>query len=206
MNTDATHAQKPNDSTGSRSQSLPPVEKSEPAGSQNQSANSQQQGTQAALAKELQEQKLINELKSRDREVRAHEAAHAAIGGQYAGAPTYTYQRGPNGVQYAVAGQVSISTSPVAGDPKATLDKAQQIQRAALAPSEPSTQDRKVAAQASQMAQQARIDLARLEQEQNKAGTDGDAQASETATSPQSQAFIRHVKDLSIGALIDLQA
>ena len=111
-------------------------------------------------AKQLRDQEIVSKLKARDREVRAHEAAHAAVGGQYAGAPTYTYQRGPNGVNYAVGGEVSISTSEIAGDPEATLQKALQVQRAALAPAEPSSQDRKVAAQASQMAAQARIDIA----------------------------------------------
>lgn len=35
----------------------------------------------------------LTELKARDREVRAHEAAHQAVGGQYAGAISYVYQR-----------------------------------------------------------------------------------------------------------------
>jgi len=43
------------------------------------------------LSQEAQE---IRELQLRDREVRAHEAAHAAAGGAYAGSPTYTFERG----------------------------------------------------------------------------------------------------------------
>ncbi|MEH6561766.1 MAG: putative metalloprotease CJM1_0395 family protein, partial [Marinobacter sp.] len=41
----------------------------------------------------------LTELKARDREVRAHEAAHQATGGQHAGAMSLTYQRGPDGAQ-----------------------------------------------------------------------------------------------------------
>jgi hypothetical protein len=110
-----------------------------------------------------QEQLIQNEVKSlaaRDREVRAHEQAHVAAGGQYAGAATYQFQRGPNGVNYAVGGEVQISTSAEA-TPEATLRKAQIIRRAALAPAEPSPQDRRVAAMATQMESAARADMAR---------------------------------------------
>ncbi|ODS24273.1 hypothetical protein AB835_04400 [Candidatus Endobugula sertula] len=97
---------------------------------------------------ERQEQEVIHQLAARDREVRNHERAHAAVGGQYASSPRYEFQRGPNGVNYAIGGEVSMSTSPVSGDPQSTIEKAQIIKRAALAPAKPSAQDRKVAAEA----------------------------------------------------------
>ena len=97
-----------------------------------------------------EEQKVISQLASRDREVRAHEQAHAAIGGQYAGAPTYTFQRGPDGVRYAVGGEVSIDVSKAA-TAEETIRKAQVVRQAALAPAEPSPQDRRVAAEATQI-------------------------------------------------------
>lgn len=114
-----------------------------------------------AARKDQQEQELqeIDILAARDREVRAHEQAHAAVAGQYAGSPSYTYQRGPDGVSYAVGGEVSIDTSPIPGDPEATIRKAQQLQRAASAPADPSGQDRQVAAQAAQLEQRARAEL-----------------------------------------------
>lgn len=153
--------------TPARRQAIPQVEESKTSeGSKerpdlaNKQADKEDQRNRLEQAQQLRDQEVITKLKARDREVRAHEAAHAAVGGQYAGAPTYTYQRGPNGVNYAVGGEVSISTSEIAGDPEATLQKAMQVQRAALAPAEPSAQDRKVAAQASQMAAQAKIDIA----------------------------------------------
>ncbi len=105
------------------------------------------------------EQKQIQELAARDREVRAHEQAHAAVAGQYAGSPTYSFVRGPDGVSYAVGGSVEVDTSPIPGDPEATLRKAQQLRRAANAPAEPSSQDGRVAAQAAKMELEARAEL-----------------------------------------------
>lgn len=103
---------------------------------------------------------VIRQLKARDMEVKMHEQAHLAAGGQHVlGGASYTYQVGPDGRRYAVGGEVSIDTSPVSGDPEATLVKAQQIQAAALAPSEPSSQDYKVAQAADSMASQARSEL-----------------------------------------------
>ncbi|MDP2561958.1 putative metalloprotease CJM1_0395 family protein [Psychrobium sp. 1_MG-2023] len=106
-----------------------------------------------------EEQQQIEQLKRRDSEVVAHEQAHAAVGGKYAGSPSYSFQTGPDGNKYAVGGEVSIDTSKIPNDPQATLLKAQQIRRAALAPASPSGQDRRVAAQATQMASEARQDI-----------------------------------------------
>lgn len=141
-------------------------------------ASSARPGEGDSVRQQLQaeaDQALLAQLKARDREVRLHEAAHAAVGGRYAGAPTYDYQRGPDGRQYAVGGEVSISTSEVQGDPRATIDKARIIRAAALAPAEPSAQDRRVAAEAAQLEQNARVALreaelaARAEERQRRA-------------------------------------
>jgi hypothetical protein len=112
-----------------------------------------------------QQQLEITELAQRDREVRTHEQAHAAVGGQYAGAPTYSFKRGPDGQRYAVSGEVSIDTAPVPNDPAATLRKMEIVLRAALAPVEPSPQDLRVAALAQTQAAQARVELAELRRE-----------------------------------------
>jgi len=104
---------------------------------------------------------VIRELKIRDQEVRAHEQAHSSVGGQYAGSPTYSYTRGPNGRLYAVGGEVDIDTSTIPGDPMATLEKAEQIVASALAPADPSAADRNIAARAKQMAAEARAQLIR---------------------------------------------
>ncbi|BFM13349.1 hypothetical protein R50072_35020 [Simiduia litorea] len=109
--------------------------------------------------KEQSEQRQIEQLAARDREVRAHERAHAAVGGQHTGAPQLNFVRGPDGVAYATSGEVSVNLASVSGDPHATLSKAEQIQAAALAPADPSSQDRLIAAKAARMAEQARADI-----------------------------------------------
>lgn len=108
-----------------------------------------------------EEKQLVAKLKQTDAKVRAHERAHAAAGGQYAGAPSYGYTRGPDGQRYAVSGEVSIDIG-AERDPEATLQKATQVQAAALAPADPSGQDRAVAAAAAQLRLQA---LAQIREE-----------------------------------------
>ncbi|MEQ8710458.1 MAG: putative metalloprotease CJM1_0395 family protein [Rhodospirillales bacterium] len=114
------------------------------------------------------EQEVVDDLRQRDREVRQHEQAHAAKGGPYAGAPSYDTVRGPDGASYAVGGEVKIDASPVRGDPEATIRKMEIVKRAALAPSEPSAQDRAVAAQADAQKAQAQSEL--RQQESDEAG------------------------------------
>ncbi|MFK7898996.1 MAG: putative metalloprotease CJM1_0395 family protein [Myxococcota bacterium] len=117
-----------------------------------------------------EEEEEVRKLRARDAEVRAHENAHKAAAGRHApGAPSYDLETGPDGKQYAVGGEVTISTSPVAGDPDATIEKMQVVRRAALAPAEPSSQDRKVASQATRTEQAARVEKREIEQEERKA-------------------------------------
>ncbi|MDX5332635.1 MAG: hypothetical protein LPK58_01110 [Gammaproteobacteria bacterium] len=117
------------------------------------------------------EQQQLQYLRARDQEVRNHERAHLAAAGPHArGGARYDYQRGPDGRMYAVGGEVSIDTAPVPGDPRASLEKAETVQRAALAPAQPSAQDLSVAAQARQMAAQARVEIARQQAEERADG------------------------------------
>ncbi len=111
------------------------------------------------LPQDLAEKKLLQELKARDREVRAHERAHLLAAGPYARAMSLKTIKGPDGKQYAVAGEVKIDTSPIPRDPEKTLEKARKIKRAALAPLHPSAQDLRVAATADQMAQKALMEI-----------------------------------------------
>ena len=105
------------------------------------------------------EQQQLTELKERDAEVRMHEQAHASLGGQYASPPQYEYERGPDGKRYVVDGKVSIDVSK-ASTPEETIRKALQVKAAALAPAEPSTQDLRVAIEATQIALEARTEIA----------------------------------------------
>lgn len=140
--------------------------------SQQNNALSHDSRTVRPETQQAEEAAELQKLALRDREVRAHEAAHKGAAGQYGGATEYTYTRGPNGRQYATGGEVAIDVS-VPGDPKEALRKAETIQRAALAPAKPSGQDRAVAARAAQMAAEAR---AELQQEQTTLATsEGDS-------------------------------
>ncbi|TCT24123.1 putative metalloprotease CJM1_0395 family protein [Thiobaca trueperi] len=110
----------------------------------------------------------LQRLKQRDTEVRTHEQAHVAVGGRYVtSGPTYDYQTGPDGVRYAIGGEVGIDSSKIPGDPAATVEKARTVRRAALAPAEPSSQDMSVAASASKMESEALRELGELMMQQS---------------------------------------
>jgi hypothetical protein len=90
----------------------------------------------------------IRSLAQTDREVRSHEAAHLAAAGSAAqGGAKFIYKRGPDGKYYAVGGEVRILISS-GNSPEETIQRARQVRSAALAPSNPSSQDMAVAAQA----------------------------------------------------------
>jgi len=114
-----------------------------------------------------EEEQQVRELKKRDREVRRHEQAHATAAGPYGGQPQYQYVRGPDGKQYAVSGEVKIDTSEESS-PEATIRKMDIVIRAALAPADPSGQDRQVANEAKQKKAEARAEL-RAEKQQERA-------------------------------------
>lgn len=112
------------------------------------------------------EQKMVQELQQRDAEVRIHEQAHIAASGGYAlGGPSYDFQTGPDGRNYAVGGHVKLDTSRES-TPEATIQKAAVLRRAALAPADPSGADRAVAAAATRTEQSARKE--QLAEEQKK--------------------------------------
>ncbi|MBT6717170.1 MAG: hypothetical protein HOB18_05950 [Nitrospina sp.] len=153
-----------------------------------ENTGSQSAGPKTELQLSEEERRILNELKARDAEVRAHEAAHLAAAGPYAnGAPTFEFQTGPDGRQYATGGEVSIDTSPVPGDPEATVRKAQTIKRAALAPREPSGQDRQVAAQAAQLEAQARQEAQAEKAEENDESRENNSEKTVKATNAQTE-------------------
>jgi len=122
------------------------------------------------------ERKQVEELRRRDREVRAHEQAHlAAAGGQAVGGAHYEFEGGPDGRRYAVGGRVNIRLEQDPGNPRATLQKAMSARAAATAPADPSGADLSVAAAASQMAAQASRELAG--QAAGRPGADGEGRA-----------------------------
>ncbi|MEI6986241.1 MAG: putative metalloprotease CJM1_0395 family protein [Rhodospirillaceae bacterium] len=123
------------------------------------------------------EREQLEKLKSRDAEVKAHEQAHRSAGGQYAGPPSYTYQKGPDGANYAIGGEVSIDSSAIPKDPSATIAKLRQVQRAAQAPASPSVQDQRVAAAAGQA-------IAQALSEQSSSSTSSGSSPTSSGSSP----------------------
>jgi hypothetical protein len=106
-----------------------------------------------------EEQRKIDELKKIDRRVHVHEQAHLSAAGGYArGGANYSNVTGPDGKRYAKAGHVNLDTSKEK-TPEATIRKATTIQKAALAPVDPSPSDRQIAADAIKMTSDAQIEL-----------------------------------------------
>jgi len=129
--------------------------------------NSNVQNDKKDLNKLTQAQKeQVIKLQQRDTHVRAHEAAHLAAAGSVAsGGASFTYQKGPDGKMYAIGGEVPIHVTK-GNTPKETIAIARQVRAAALAPSDPSPQDLKVASQAAMMEAKA---LQELNKDQLKA-------------------------------------
>lgn len=142
---------------------LPAEKKTEAKAESNDKKTSKSEGE---LTQE--EQQEVAQLKARDAEVRAHEQAHiAAAVGISVSAPSYTYQAGPDGKKYAVGGEVSISFSS-SGDPEQDIQNAETMKNAALAPAEPSGQDRSVAKNAEKIIQEAKEKLSEQQDQQKE--------------------------------------
>ncbi|WP_051340590.1 putative metalloprotease CJM1_0395 family protein [Azospirillum halopraeferens] len=131
-----------------------------------------------------EEQDVIRKLQKADTDVRRHEAAHQSAGGPYAGAASFTFQKGPDGRAYAVAGEVSIDISRES-TPAATVTKMETVKRAALAPADPSPQDLRVAAQADAIKAQAKAEMRKDGEDAGAEGGTGGA-ASEASGAPSS--------------------
>ena len=95
------------------------------------------------------------------------------MGGAYAGAPSYTFQQGPDKKRYAVGGEVQIDTSKER-TPEATARKMQIVIRAALAPAEPSSQDMRVAQQARASLQEAQAEMRAQAAEELRGGDEAE--------------------------------
>ncbi|MEH6651744.1 MAG: putative metalloprotease CJM1_0395 family protein [Motiliproteus sp.] len=129
-----------------------------------QTATSTSRPNQTSSPEQANEQAQVRQLAKVDRDVRDHEAAHAAAGGGLAGAPSYSYTKGPDGQLYATGGEVNTDTS-ASVDPSETAANARTVIEAALAPANPSTQDLRVAAQARAQLIDAQAQLTRNEQQ-----------------------------------------
>ncbi|WP_258405565.1 putative metalloprotease CJM1_0395 family protein [Shewanella zhangzhouensis] len=130
-----------------------------------QDSNAQAMARKSAMerreqVKVRQQEMEVRQLEARQAEVLAHERAHAAVGGQFARAPNFEYELGPDGKRYATGGEVSIDIASVHGNPQATINKMQQVYAAAMAPVNPSQADLSVAAEALRKIELAKDELA----------------------------------------------
>lgn len=140
------------------------------SGRQSETSNTGSSGQSDEMSAD--DQATLQELQSRDREVRTHEQAHLAAAGQYArGGASFVYQRGPDGKVYAVGGEVSIDLSSESS-PQATVAKMQTVMRAALAPAQPSATDRQVASQAAARLNQAQQQIQQQQMEESGSRTE----------------------------------
>ena len=110
------------------------------------------------------EKSVITQLQATDTAVKAHERAHISAGaGVILSGASFVYQKGPDERLYAVGGEVAIDTA-AENEPEATVKKMQIVRAAALAPSDPSPTDYQVAATASMLQMQARLEITRAMQ------------------------------------------
>jgi hypothetical protein len=114
------------------------------------------------------QQREVSDLQRRDAQVRQHEMAHQAAGGDLTGAAAFTYQTGPDGRSYAIGGEVPLAARS-GRTPEETIAIARRVRAAALAPSDPSSADLAAAAQA------ARLEMAAAQQKRQQAGGPGQA-------------------------------
>lgn len=107
------------------------------------------------------EKAIITQLQATDTTVKAHERAHISAGaGVILSGANFVYQKGPDERLYAIGGEVAIDTA-AENEPEATVKKMQIVRSAALAPSDPSPTDYQVAATASMLQMQARLEVSR---------------------------------------------
>ena len=148
-----------------------------------------------ALSEE--DQRKVDELENIDRKVKVHEHTHLAAAGGYArGGAQFQYVSGPDGDRYAVAGHVNMDTGRE-DSPEATLRTAQTVRKAALAPADPSSADRQIAANMAQMAEEARSQIAEEARSQIASGTKASPEGAKTESSEDSQSTEASSKEQS---------
>lgn len=131
-------------------------------------AKSQKNSSQINEELSIKQRQELMKLKTTDMEVKVHEQAHiAAASGINVSAPSYDYETGPDGQRYAVGGEVNISFVQ-SEDPEKNIENARIMKAAALAPADPSSQDRSVASDADKILAQAEQELAKQQAEELK--------------------------------------
>lgn len=129
--------------------------------SSNETKNKQEQEnstTKDSTQLSNEEKAQLSELKAADSRVKAHEAAHQS-GPAASGGASYTYKKGPDGVMYAVGGEVPVRIQ-TGSTPQESITNLQGVIATALAPADPSPQDISIASKARVMMMKAQQELA----------------------------------------------
>ena len=139
-------------------------------------------------------------LKHREQAVKQHEAAHLLAGSGVTSGLSYTYQQASDGSSYAIGGEVTLNMQEGA-TPEETIQKAQKMRAAALAPSSPSAQDQDLAMMAMKMEAAAREERAEKQKEAQEKLKETSEKFKEVAeemmTGPEMYPFLEHVGDPS---------
>lgn len=152
------------------------LEKNESSNETNNRQNQEQQnngGSKNSTELTSDERAQLAELKAVDTKVRAHEAAHQS-GAAAAGGASFTYQKGPDGIMYAVGGEVPVRIQ-TGSTPQESISNLQGVIATALAPADPSPQDISIASKARVMMMKAQQELA-LEIQEKINNSEGYAQ------------------------------
>ena len=112
------------------------------------------------LETDEEDEEEIAELEEQDEEVKTEQSKQLSAVGQYATGVVYEYEVGPDGEIYAVDGHVSVDTSSIEGDPKASIQKARALKAAMMSGSEFSSSEAAVVQEASQMEAEAMAEIA----------------------------------------------
>lgn len=142
------------------------LEKNESSNETNNRQNQEQQnssGSKNPTELTSDERAHLAELKAVDTKVRAHEAAHQS-GPAASGGASYTYKKGPDGIMYAVGGEVPVRIQ-TGSTPQESIMNLQGVIATALAPADPSPQDISIASKARVMMMKAQQELAQEIQE-----------------------------------------
>ncbi len=134
--------------------------------SSNETKNKQEQEnstTKDSTQLSNEEKAQLAELKAADSRVKAHEAAHQS-GPAASGGASFTYKKGPDGVMYAVGGEVPVRIE-TGSTPQESIMNLQGVIATALAPADPSPQDISIASKARVMLMKAQQELSQEIQE-----------------------------------------
>lgn len=144
--------------------------------------------------------KEIEQLKQIEEEVIIHENAHKAAGAGVTGAVTYSHTTGPDDQRYINGGEVSIQMPSGGGEPDETIALLEKVRQAALAPSQPSPQDLRVAASASAQINQVRAEKngESIEESQEQQAPYADADLSFTMPERFAKDFARNPQDQTV--------